>query len=188
MSQTGARVHKRATYADLEALPDHLVGEILGGDLHASPRPGLRHALAATRLTGRLSAVFDDGLGGPGGWCVLVGPELHLGEDVLVPDLAGWRRERVPAIPDEPHLTLAPDWLCEILSPSTERIDRGLKLRIYAREKVSHSWLVNPATRTLEVLRLEGEDWLIVSVYSEADAIRAEPFDAVEIDLAGVWR
>ena len=111
-----------------------------------------------------------------------------MGEDVVVPDLAGWRRERLPAIPDEPHLTLAPDWLCEILSPSTERIDCGLKLRIYAREKVSHSWLVNSATRTLEVLRLEGEDWLIVSVYSEADAIRAEPFDAVEIDLAGVWR
>ncbi len=190
MSQTGARVRKRATYAELEALPDHLVGEILSGDLYASPRPRLRHAMAATRLTGRLSPPFDDGLGGPGGWWILMEPELHLGEDVVVPDLAGWRRERLPVIPDEPHLALSPDWVCEILSPSTESIDaerRSLKLRIYAREKVSHAWLVNPGTRTLEVLRLEGEDWLIAAVYSEADAIRAEPFDAVEIDLARIW-
>ena len=187
MSHTGARVPKRATYAELEALPDRLVGEILSGELYASPRPRLRHAITAARLTGRLSPPFDDGLGGPGGWWILIEPELHLGEDIVVPDLAGWRRERLPAIPDEPHLALAPDWVCEILSPSTERIDRGLKLKIYAREKVRHAWLVNPGTRTLEVLRLEGEDWLIVSVYAEEDAVRAEPFDAVSIDLAGVW-
>jgi len=104
-----------------------------------------------------------------------------------VPDLAGWRRERLPAVPDEPYLELAPDWVCEILSPSTERIDRGLKLAIYAREKVSHAWLVNPATRTLEVLRLQGEEWLIASVHSGADRVRAQPFDAIELDLAGLW-
>ena len=110
MTHSGARVPKRATYADIEALPDHLVGEILDGELHASPRPGLRHAVAATRLTGRLSPPFDDGLGGPGGWWILIEPELHLGEDIVVPDLAGWRRERLPEIPDAPHLELAPDW------------------------------------------------------------------------------
>jgi Uma2 family endonuclease len=131
--------------------------------------------------------MFDDGLGGPGGWSILAEPELHFGEDVVVPDLAAWRRERLSTVPDEPHLALAPDWVCEILSPSTERIDRSLKLSIYAREKISHAWLVNPEPRTLEVLRLEGEAWLIASVYSEADAIRAEPFDAVNIDLARVW-
>ncbi len=187
MTHSGARVPKRATYADIEALPDHLVGEILDGELHASPRPRLRHAVAATRLTGRLSPPFDDGLGGPGGWWILIEPELHLGEDIVVPDLAGWRRERLPEIPDAPHLELAPDWVCEILSPSTERLDRGLKLRIYAREKVPHAWLINPGTRTLEVLRLQGEEWLIASVHSEADSVRAEPFEAVELDLAGLW-
>ena len=183
MSETAARVRKRATYADLEALPDNVIGEILNGELYASPRPGLRHSMAATRVTGCLSPMFDDALGGPGGWSILVEPELHFGEDVAVPDLAGLRRERVPAIPDEPHLALAPDWVCEILSPSTERNERSLKLSIYARENISHAWLVNPAPRTLEVLRLGGEEWLIASVYSEADAIRAESFAAIGIDL-----
>ena len=187
MSQTKARVPKRATYADVEALPDHVVGEILDGELYASPRPRLRHAMAATRLTGRLSPPFDDGRGGPGGWWLLIEPELHLGEDIVVPDLAGWRRERLPDVPDEPHLELAPDWVCEILSPSTERIDRGLKLGVYAREKVPHAWLVNTGTRTLEVLRLQGHEWLIASVHSDADRVRAEPFDAIELDLAGLW-
>jgi len=187
MSHTRAPVPKPATYADVEALPDHVVGEILDGELYASPRPRLRHAMAATRLTGRLSPPFDDGEGGPGGWWLLMEPELHLGEDVVVPDLAGWRRERLPAVPDEPYLELAPDWVCEILSPSTERIDRGLKLAIYAREKVPHAWLVNPATRTLEVLRLAGDEWLIATVHSDADRVRAEPFDAIELDLAGLW-
>ncbi len=187
MSQTKARVPKRATYADVEALPDHVVGEILDGELYASPRPRLRHAMAATRLTGRLSPPFDDGQGGPGGWWLLIGPELHLGEDIVVPDLAGWRRERLPEVPDEPHLELAPDWVCEILSPSTERIDRGLKLGVYAREKVPHAWLVNPGTRTLEVLRLQGDEWLIATVHLDADRVRAEPFDAIELDLAGLW-
>ena len=159
----------------------------MDGELYASPRPRLRHAVAATRLTGRLSPPFDDGKGGPGGWWLLMEPELHLGEDVVVPDLAGWRRERLPAVPDEPYLELAPDWVCEILSPSTERIDRGLKPAIYAREKVPHAWLVNPATRTLEVLRLQGDAWLIASVHSDAERVRAEPFDAIELDLAGLW-
>ena len=187
MSHTRAPVPKPATYADVEALPDHVVGEILDGELYASPRPRLRHAMAATRLTGRLSPPFDDGEGGPGGWWLLMEPELHLGEDVVVPDLAGWRRERLPAVPDEPYLELAPDWVCEILSPSTERIDRGLKLAIYAREKVPHAWLVNPATRTLEVLRLQGDERLIATVHSDADRLRAEPFDAIELDLASLW-
>ncbi len=167
MSQTKARVPKRATYADVEALPDHVVGEILDGELYASPRPRLRHAMAATRLTGRLSPPFDDGRGGPGGWWLLIEPELHLGEDIVVPDLAGWRRERLPEVPDEPHLELAPDWVCEILSHSKERIDRGLKLGIYAREKAPHAWLVNP----VDVLRRTGGERLIAPVYSNADRV-----------------
>jgi hypothetical protein len=83
-------------------------------------------------------------------------PELHFGEHVVVPDLAGWRRERMRAMPRQAFFTLAPDWVCEVLSPSTERADRGRKLRIYAEAGVAHVWFLKPADRTLEVLRLRG--------------------------------
>lgn len=196
MSQPGARVPKRATYADIEALPEHLVGEILDGDLYASPRPRLRHAVAGTRLAGELTPPFDFGRGGPGGWWLLAEPELHLGnggdegdegDEIVVPDLAGWRRERLPVVPDEPFLELAPDWVCEILSPSTERIDRGLKLGVYARAHVSHAWLVNPTTQTLEILRLEVDKWLVAAVHTGEAMVRAEPFEAIELALGGLW-
>lgn len=187
MSHSGARATRRATYADLEALPEQCVGEILLGDLYASPRPRLRHAQAAGWLDRRLGPPFDEGSGGPGGWWILIEPELHFGDDVVVPDLAGWRRERLPEVPDASHLELAPDWLCEIISPSTERIDRGLKLGIYAREKVPYVWLLNPDARTLEILKLQAEQWLVVAVHTGQSPVRAEPFDAVELDLAALW-
>lgn len=187
MGQVGARVRKAATYEDLAALPAHLVGEILGGDLYASPRPRFRHARAAVWLDRRLGPPFDDGQGGPGGWWILIEPEVHLEDDVVVPDLAGWRREKLPAFPDVAFLELAPDWVCEVLSPSTERIDRGLKMQVYAREKVGHLWLLNPEARTLEVLRLQGEKWLVAAVHSGAETVRAEPFEAVALDLADLW-
>lgn len=187
MSHSGARSRKRATYADIAALPEHLVGEILDGELYASPRPRLPHAVAETRLVGELGPPFDWGRGGPGGWRILVEPELHFGEDVVVPDLAGWRRERLPTIPDQAYLELAPDWVCEILSPSTERLDRGLKLGIYASAQVQNAWLVNPSTETLEILRLQGEGWLVVAVHTGEATVRAEPFDAIELDLDVLW-
>jgi Uma2 family endonuclease len=187
MSHTGARARRSATYAELQALSDRYVGEILAGDLYATPRPRLRHAVAATRLTSRIAPPFDEGSGGPGGWWILIEPELHFGDDVVVPDLAGWKRERLPVVPDEPHLELAPDWVCEILSPSTERIDRGLKLAIYAREQVGYVWLLNPETGTLEVLRLREGNFLVLAVHTGESPVRAEPFDAVELDLAGLW-
>ena len=127
------------------------------------------------------------GRGGPGGWWILDEPELHFGEQVVVPDLAGWRRERMPAIPDEAFFALAPDWVCEVLSPSTERIDRGRKLRIYAEAGVAHAWLVNPAERTLEVLRLREGAWTIVAVWEDAAVVRAEPFEAIELELGRLW-
>src|SRR3990172_8280474 len=138
---------KAATYEDLLAVPDHMVAEILDGDLFAFPRPGFRHARAASTLGGDLQSRFDHPPGGgdtPGGWWILDEPELHLREDIVVPDVAGWRRERVPLLPDAPWFDVAPDWVCEVLSPSTETVDRGRKLRIYAREEVSHLWLLNP--------------------------------------------
>ena len=178
---------KDATYEDLCAVPENFVAEILAGELYASPRPASPHAHAGGRLFIRLGGPFQDGEGGPGGWWFLIEPELHFGSDVLVPDIAGWRRERMPRIPSVAYFTLAPDWLCEVLSPSTKAIDRRKKLPIYARESVGHVWLVDPLLQTLEVLRLESEHWSKVAAH-EADAkVRAEPFDAIELALRALW-
>ena len=173
----------RATYKDLMEVPDTMVAEILDGELYASPRPAMRHARVHSALLGRLFDPFNR----PGGWWLLTEPELHFGDEVLVPDLVGWRRERLPEIPDTAAMSLAPDWVCEVVSPSTERIDRVRKLPIYAREGVGHAWLVNPLTKTLEVFRRAQAGWVLLSTHGGDDAIRAEPFDAFEIQLAEVW-
>ena len=179
---------KRATYADVLAAPSYLVAEVLGGSLYTHPRPGARHARAATRLGGELDGPFDRGRGGPGGWILLDEPELHLADDILVPDLAGWRRERMTTFPHEAaYFTLAPDWICEVLSPSTAKIDRSDKLPIYAREGVRHAWLLDPAARTLEVLHLENGRWTILAVHGDEAPVRAEPFDAIELSLTSLW-
>lgn len=180
-------VRKRATYDDLLEVPDHLVAEIVDGDLHTSPRPAAPHTLATSVLGSELGPPFHRGRGGPGGWWILDEPELHLGADILVPDLAGWLRERMPAIPDAAYFTLAPDWACEVLSPSTERLDRVRKLPVYAREGVRHVWLVNPAARTLEILRLEAGRWVVAAVHGGDDPVRAEPFGEIELDLGALW-
>lgn len=179
----------RATYADLQRLPANQVGEILFGVLHAHPRPGIAHAFAASALGAEITGPFQRGRGGPGGWVILDEPELHLGAepDVVVPDLAGWRRARLPLAPDVPHLTLAPDWVCEVISPSTEAIDRSDKMDIYAREHVSHAWLLDPGVQTLEVFRLDGETWRLLKTWRGDATVRAEPFDAVEIELSALW-
>jgi Uma2 family endonuclease len=176
-----------ATYADLLEVPDHLVAEILDGELHASPRPALPHARAASVLGVAIGGPFDRGAGGPGGWWILFEPELHLGPDVLVPDLAGWRRERLPVIPAEAFLSVAPDWVAEIVSPSTETIDRVKKLAIYARQRVGHVWLINPIAQTLEVFELERDRWVLAAAHGGSDHVRARPFDANELELASLW-
>jgi len=180
-------VKKTATYADLVALPPHLVGEIIDGELIASPRPAMPHARAASRLTMDLGNPFDRGKGGPGGWIILSEPELHIVEQVLVPDLAGWRRERMPEMPDAAYCELAPDWLCEVLSPATAKIDRAGKMRHYAAAGVRHLWLVDPVATTLEIYRLDGEGWRLVQTHAGEATIRAEPFDAIELDLGSLW-
>ena len=177
---------KAATYGDLLSLPAHLVGEILDGELVVSPRPAALHARAASRLGIELGGPFDRGKGGPGGWIILDEPELHLVGQVLVPDLAGWLRERMPQVPDVPFFDLAPDWLCEILSPSSAKIDRAHKMPHYAAAKVQHVWLVDPEATTLEVYRLDG-GWRLIETFAGDAPIRAEPFDAVELDLASLW-
>jgi Uma2 family endonuclease len=181
------RLRRPATYTDLEALPDNVVGEIIDGDLYASPRPAIPHAIAAIRLGTHLGGPFDSGPGGPGGWWILVEPELHLGNDVVVPDLAGWRRTRLPEMPKDAFLTVPPDWACEIVSPSTERLDRGKKLALYAREHVSHIWVVNPLAETIEAYRLEQERWLLVETFVGDATARIEPFDAIELELWRTW-
>ncbi len=178
---------KPATYADLEALPDNVVGELIGGALHASPRPAGPHTIAASRLEIELGGPFDRGRNGPGGWILLIEPELHLREDVLVPDLAGWRRERMPRPPRTAAYTLAPDWVCEVLSPSTKALDRKVKLPVYAREGVRHVWLMDPEARTLEVFSLEGTDYSLHATHSGPALVRAEPFEAAELELAYLW-
>lgn len=177
---------RRATYDDLLAVPDHLVAEILDGELIVSPRPAARHAVAGSAIG---SVVFDRFNGppgrpeAPGGWCVLFEPELHLDADVLVPDVAAWRRTRMPSVPDVAAFTLPPDWVCEVLSPRTASIDRSRKMPIYAREGVRHLWLVDPRVRTLEVYRLEAGKWVVVNTYAGDDPVLAEPFETLALDV-----
>jgi Uma2 family endonuclease len=178
---------RRATYDDVLAAPPDRVAEILGGELRLAPRPALPHAAAATALGEELGPPFKRGRGGPGGWILLDEPELHLGPDVLVPDLAGWRKARLPSVPAQAYLTLAPDWVCEVLSPATAKTDRADKLPIYARERVRYTWLLDPLQRTLEILRLEVESWTLLAVHKDDDRVHAEPFEVFELDLAILW-
>lgn len=179
---------KRATYQDVLDAPEHVVAEIVNGELFLSPRPKFGHALVSSALGAELGLPFGRGRGGPGGWILVDEPELHLGEDIFVPDLAGWRRERLPGIrEDQPYLELAPDWLCEVLSPSTEKLDRALKLPRYAAAGVRYAWLIHPHNRTLEVLRLHEGKWLGLAVHRDDERVRAEPFDAIELDLSVLW-
>lgn len=176
-----------ATYADLEALPPHVVGEILFGVLHAHPRPAPRHGWATNVLSYEVGGPFQFGRGGPGGWIFIDEPELHLGPHVVVPDLAGWRRERLTPFPDTAWIETAPDWVCEVLSPSTQRADRTDKLAIYAAYAVGHCWYVDPIARTLEVFARQGDKWLLAATFKVADAVTAPPFEAHTFALDLLW-
>lgn len=178
---------KKAAYADVLAAPEHVVAEVIDGELHTHPRPGGPHAEAASVLSMDIGSAFHRGRGGPGGWIILVEPELHLDPNVLVPDLAGWRRERLPAVPREAALTLAPDWVCEVLSPGTALLDRRRKMPLYARERVPYLWLVDPLVRSLEVYRLEGEGYLHVRTFGENERARAIPFEIIDLELEALW-
>lgn len=169
--------------------PRNVVAEVLAGELHTSPRPRLRHANASSVLGGRLNHAFHDGEGGPGGWFILDEPELHLGDgpDICVPDIAGWRRERMPRLPDSDAIAVAPDWICEVLSPSTERIDRGRKRDIYARDGVSHLWFLAPDIEALEAFALEGAGYRVLGTWTGDDVARVPPFEALELRLEGLW-
>lgn len=178
---------KPASYEDILALPEQLVGEIINGVLRTHPRPAPKHALAYSSLGIELGGPFQRGKNGPGGWWILDEPELHWGSDVLVPDLAGWKRERMPNLPKTAWFELAPDWICEILSPSTAKIDRAEKLPLYAQHGVAHCWLVDPDLKTLEIFENRDGKWLLLTVLSNEASVSQPPFDAIAFDLASLW-
>ena len=190
MAQSTAPKHespRRATYQDVLDAPAHRVAEIIDGTLYTHPRPAPPHTLASSALGNDLGNPFQFGRGGPGGWWILDEPELHLGEDILVPDLAGWHRERMPELPGTAYFTLAPDWVCEVLSKSTRKVDLHEKRPVYAREGVTHLWLVDPTDRTLEAFELHEGQWLLIASAKDDEPVSIRPFDAITFSLGDLW-
>ena len=181
--QTADIQPRPATYQDVLDAPEHMVAEVIAGTLYTQPRPAMGHALASSGLHGSLYGPFR----GRGGWWIIYEPELHFGDNILVPDLAGWRRETMPEYPDAAYCTVAPDWVCEVLSPSTRRIDLTGKRPIYAREGISYLWLVEPADRTLEAFELKDESWSLIATAKDSDPVSIPPFDAITFNLGDLW-
>jgi Uma2 family endonuclease len=184
---TQPRGDRPATYQDVLEAPQHLVAEIVRGALHLHPRPSPRHAHAASALGGEIFGPFGKGRGGPGGWWILDEPEVHLGDDILVPDLAGWRRERMPSLPEAAFFDLAPDWVCEVLSPATRVFDLTAKRDAYGKHGVRHLWLIDPIGHTFEAFALEGGQWVLVAALKSDDAVSVVPFEATTFTLSDLW-
>ncbi|MDD9910278.1 MAG: Uma2 family endonuclease [Ahrensia sp.] len=174
-------------YAQLEALPPNMVGEIIDGELLAMPRPAARHAVSAASLGIEIGGPYQRGRGGPGGWIFMNEPELHFGIQVTVPDIAGWRRERMQSIPEGVAITIPPNWVCEVLSPSTEKYDRGAKRRIYLSAGVEYLWLLNPISRVLETFIASDDEWKIGPTFASGDTVSAVPFDAISFPIDYLW-
>ena len=177
----------RATYQDVLDAPPHKVAQIVNGVLHMHPRPALPHAMAASALNINIGSPFGFGRGGPGGWWILPEPELHLGEDIVVPDIAGWRKERMPKFPDAAYCTVLPDWVCEVLSPSTRKFDTGIKRDIYARVGVRHLWMADPDARVLEAFELRDGGWFLIGTLTDDMPVSLPPFEAITFDLGDLW-
>jgi Uma2 family endonuclease len=178
---------KIATYDDIEALPPNVVGEIIYGTLVTHPRPLPRHSVAHSGLNFELVGPFQRGRGGPGGWIFMTEPELHLGPHVIVPDLAGWKREKLTPFPTTSGIDVAPDWVCEILSDSTERYDRNEKRKIYAQVGVTYIWLLDPRIKVLECFTLVADNWLLTHTFDQTSKVSAPPFDAINFDLSALF-
>ena len=187
MNEHAPTVRRSATYQDVLDAPENMVAELIEGALHLHPRPASPHVRASSTLGVRIGGPFDSGPDGPGGWHFAIEPELHFGDDVLVPDLAGWRRERMPTYPDTAFVTLAPDWACEILSPSTRRFDVTEKRALYGANGVGHLWLLDPDARTLEAFTLLTGAWTLAAAFQEGDTVQAAPFEALAFPLGGLW-
>ena len=190
MAQDAAPKHestRRATYQDVLDAPTHQVAEIINGTLYTHPRPAMPHARATSVLDRKVGGPFDDDPAGPGGWWIIHEPELHLSQEIVVPDLAGWRRERMPDYPETAYVTLAPDWVCEVLSPSTRKVDLLEKRPLYAREGVAYLWLVEPTDRTLEAFELRDGQWLLIGSAKDNEAVSFRSFDAITFSLGDLW-
>ena len=186
-ARKSGKSHRKASYQEVLDAPPHMVAEVLAGTLHVQPRPAMRHAWASSILGGSLVNPFGRGSDGPGGWWIVDEPELHLGDDIVVPDLAGWRRETMPEFPDSAYCTIPPDWACEVLSPSTRRIDQNEKRAIYARESVSHLWFVDPDAKTLEAFELNDGRWVLLTTLADDAQVSLAPFDAISFPLDALW-
>ncbi len=178
---------KQATYADIEALPPNVVGEILFGSLETNPRPTPRHSAAMSSMSSVLGPPFSFGSGGPGGWIILVEPEMHLGPHVIVPDLAGWKSERLAGRQDLAWIEETPDWACEVLSPSTRKVDVGPKRKIYAEYGVNHLWYVDPSIQSLDVFARVEKQWMLVQTFTGHENVCAPPFEAISFSLGLLW-
>ena len=174
-------------YKELCNLPDNVVGEIINKELVVMPRPAPKHARASSALGGLLSGPFDLGHGGLGGWWILDEPELRFPDDVVVPDIAGWKKERMPKLPEKTQFELSPDWVCEVLSPSTASYDKISKLQIYAKNKVPYYWIVDPLNRVLEILVLDGKTYKLAFVFGKNDLVKVPPFEELEFNLGSLW-
>ncbi len=177
----------RATYQDVLDAPPHLVAEIVDGRLYTHSRPAPPYAIAGSGLRMLVGPPFHFGNGGPGGWWILHEPELHFGDDVVVPDIAGWRRERMPLMPKEAYFTLAPDWVCEVLSPSTRKLGLGGKWAVYARAGVGYHWFVDPDARSLETYQLHDTEWVLIDRLYEDASVSLPPYEAIHFSLADLW-
>ncbi len=188
----GEAAKRYAVYEDLFELPDNIVGEILNGVLETHPRPAPRHARASSSLGGKIVSPYDHGQGGPGGWWILFEPELHLDVDIMVPDLAGWQRERMPELPETAWFGCAPDWICEVLSPSTGKTDRAVKMPLYAHYGVEYLWLVDPDLQILEAYQLQtesssGNKWVLLKTLRDDQSVSLPPFTEISFDLSVLW-
>ncbi|MDR3569792.1 MAG: Uma2 family endonuclease [Syntrophobacteraceae bacterium] len=176
-----------ATYKDLYSIPEDTIGEIIGGELIATPRPAPRHSHVVTILSEELGPPYRRGRSGPGGWIFLYETEIRLGEDTVVPDLAGWRKERFPPQFEHNWIPVSPDWLCEVLSPGSFRSDKVKKMPLYARHGVGYIWLIDPVAMAMDAFRLESGRWSLLGSFTENDKVRVEPFQEIEIDLGDFW-
>ncbi len=182
-----AHTERPATYQDVLDAPPHRVAEVLAGTLYTQPRPAMRHARASSAIGAKVGSPFDYDDDGPSGWWILDEPELHLGTDILVPDVAGWRRATMPNYPDAAYCEIAPDWVCEVLSPSTRRIDQNEKRTIYAREGVAHLWFVDPDAQILEAFELRKGQWVLLATLCDDAPVSLPPFDAITFPLDALW-
>lgn len=184
----GEPADKSATYEDLFELPPNVVGEIINGELITHPRPGPKHANASSALAALLRTKFGSGpTRTQEDWWILFEPECHLGKDIVVPDIAGWRKTTMPELPDTAWFNVRPDWVCEVVSPSTAKYDRGIKREIYAGAEVPHYWLVDPIARIIEVFVLRSRNWIQTDLASDEQVVNLEPFEILPFDLTLLW-